>query len=420
MAFARTPGPAARRRRRLGLATLLVAAGLLCGSCAPRKDPQLGDIGISCPLSRFVELGVKVERVLVRFEPAESGDYTELDLAIEGNAATGVIALTPGTWYLAAELYGEGETLVATGEAAAAVLPGAVTQVRLRVSLLNGGIDVEVEWDDRPALYVADISHRPVEVQIGGIGTFAVSGLSRVGWDIQVIEIATGGGRTHKEPGAVTYPDVAMLGLRSSAEEIALLAEWTEDPTPRTLVLRLDGLAAERYRFRLTDTVPVAANRQTFDVEDSEELEMGGIRLSISAIEIYESVPAFRVGGWPPAPRPGQRVQIEMVDADLAYAAGVLDVPDAGTSDPLFLPSARRGDIVHMWAALVLGTIGSTEGIFRTNLAVVDVDEDNVELGRRLFYSAWPASINLFNPEKPYGEDYLIDVLVVCDRVEEG
>ncbi len=124
--------------------------------------------------------------------------------------------------------------------------------------------DIDIEWDDAPALLVADVSHRPVEVEITGIGLFDVSGLSRVGWDIEVFEFASSGDRTNKEPGTIVYPGVAMLYLRSSVAEVAALAAWTESPVPQSMTMTLEGIGGERVQVHLYGVLPVSASTKCF------------------------------------------------------------------------------------------------------------------------------------------------------------
>jgi len=408
---------AARRCMRLALAPLLVAVSLVLATCgAPPADSPTA-VQIGCDLSSVAARGVSVDAVVLLLAKADRSDKLEVQLDIEGNVARGYVELSPGTWNLSAELYAQ-KVLVATGEGTAVVLPGGVTEVNLRVSLVNGAIDIEVEWDETPPLSIADISHRPAIVEISSIGTFMISGLSRVGWDVEVIETPSRVGWIDKEPGSVSFPDVAMLRLRSGSEEVASLAAWAAARTPGTMSLTLQGLGGESYRLNLYDVVPVAADTDVFGVEFSSDVEMAGIRVSVGWIEMAGYTETFVE--LPPKPEPGQWIEIDGVGADLGYADGVLAVPDVDSSDPLFLPSVRTGWVIFDWAREQLQEIAEYGSVYRRNLSVITMDDHGDETHRINFFEAWPASINLFNPEKPYGESFLIDVLIVCEFIEDA
>lgn len=172
------------------------------------------------------------------------GEPLVVELVVEGDVATGYMELAPGTWDLAADPCAPDNTLVATGQGRAVVLPGNVTEVNLNVSLVNGAIGITVERD--APRNIADTSYRPAQMEITGIGAFSIAGLSRVGWDIEVIRTPAGDrGRVHTAQGWVDYPDVAMLNPRSSAEQIAALATWAKNGTPMTMTLIQKALAVK-------------------------------------------------------------------------------------------------------------------------------------------------------------------------------
>lgn len=401
---------------------LLLAAALFMGGCAAvGLVPAQGTMGVTIEFPEIIQPigGRPVDVVILHLEAADGGETMELELDVDDDMASAFVDVNPGTWYLNAELYDGRRILIATGYGTAVVLSGVVTKVNLYINLVDGALDIEIDWDSVPPLYAADISHRPVAVEISGCGTFFVSGLSRVGWDFEVFEFPSSNGRTVKEPGELTYPELAMLNLRSSSTEVGLLANWAASPDPRSMTMILEGIGGERVRLNFYEVIPVTANTDVLSVDYSDEVEMAGLRVRFNDIQMAEYTGTFiNVRDWG-LPEPGQWVEIAGVEAGLGYEVGVLEVPEPGSNPAFWFPSVRGGEQMFDWAknaVLVIEEFGSIE---RKDVGIVNVDEYGEEIDRINLHGVWPAGINLFNPEKPYGANFLIDVFVVGESAEQ-
>jgi hypothetical protein len=152
-------------------------------------------------------------------------------------------------------------------------------------------------------------------------------------------------------------------------------------------------------------------------VNDGDRFTLAGLTVRIDAIEMVDYTPQF--GGLPPCPTPGQRIEIEGVDADLCYPDGVLWVPDPDTNAPLYFPVVRNGLSIFDWMEDTITDINVWNGVVYRNLSVINQDEQGDETSRINFFRVWPASLTIFNPWMPYGFGYLFDVLVVSDYSEE-
>jgi hypothetical protein len=261
-----------------------------------------------------------------------------------------------------------------------------------------------------------------VEVEIAGVGTFRANGLSRIGWDIEVIAVPTDAGRTHKESGVLTYTDVAMLGLVGTQSDARALAAWIEDdPTPRDVAVTLQGISGERVLVRLDGAQPMGGEPAVILTE--EGWMVGGVVLGhIQSMSLEE----HQIWGIvPPCAAPGQDVEIEGVSTAPCYPLGRLVVPAPETSDGLRLPAVRDGQSLYLWASGARDDV-EREGCVgcgasgRRNLSVITRDAERREIGRINIFEGWVARFSFFDPEARYGHDFLFTLDVVDDRVEDA
>jgi hypothetical protein len=405
----------------------LVALVLLIAGCtATTPISSLGTMGITLQLPSAVTQNMvrsnttdvsTIDMVALHIEAAE-GDYSiDLEPSVVGSIASTQLQVSAGIYYLSANLYGADGTHLGTGEGTAVVLPGSTTQAQLVLTYIQGALEIDITWDDAAPLFVADISQRPVLIDLSGIGTFQVSGLSRIGWDTQVFESYLSKTHTVKEAGLTRNTEVAMLFLRGSETAVESLAAWTQEPDPRNMLVILKGIGGEAIYLELGGVLPVSANTDTFDIDFSEDTEMGGVRISFDTIGItYEPEPRgsyYQVS-------PGWEVEIEGVLQGLYYNLDDLVVPDPGSNPSFWLTSASLGGELIHWAELTRDMIRDDGYPDRHAGSMIRINNQGDEVWRNNYFEMWPASINLFNPLKPYGQSHLIDVHLVAEVAERG
>lgn len=418
----------------LGVAVALGLAGCQDSFTAP-PDADAGSVELAFDMSAAALAGFAVDEARITFQRDDGADPKVVSVSLPDGSAVVEVVLPPGHWTIQVELLDAGG-VVGTGAGSALVRSGYVTEVDIGIELATGGVRVIVHWHDTFTGVVADLSDRPVAVEFAGLGTFRVHGLSRIGWDIEVIESPTQGGRSHKDPGVVTFPDIVMLELTSTLTEVQALADWMANPTSaQSISFILVGLGGENARVNVFELVPVDGDL-TITPGPLDDYTLAGVRLSISK-DIWGVVPGAKLMDlsdylplhrYPLCPAPGQRIEIEGVSLSECYPEGVLDVPAVGSSDPLYLPRLRDGKAVYDWAALVrteVQTLGCADcGIgtmySRPAISVISVDGAGLEIGRVNLFEVWPSSFTFFDPEEPYGHGYLFGVNIVTDWVEDA
>lgn len=415
----------------LGLALALGMVGCQDSFIAP-PDADAGSIELAFDMSAAAVAGFAVDEAQITFQRDDGADPTVVSVSLPDGFAVVEVVLAPGRWSIQVELLDAG-VVVGTGAGSALVRAGYVTEVDIAVELATGGVRVIVHWHDTFTGVVADLSDRPVTVEIGGLGAFRVHGLSRIGWDIEVIESPTQGGRSHKDPGVVTFPDIVMLELVSTLTQVQALADWMANPTgAQSMSVLLVGLGGENARVNVFELMPVDGDL-TITPGPLDEYTLAGVRLTISKdlwgvapgaslMELADYVP---LDPYPPCAAPGKRIEISGVPASPCYPEGVLDVPAVGSSDPLYLPRLRDGQAVYDWSLSVrmdvqtLGCAGCGAAA-RKSMSVISVDGAGLEIGRVNLFEVWPSSFTFFDAEEPYGHGYLFGVDIVNDWVEEG
>jgi hypothetical protein len=400
---------------------LLAAAVAACGDDGVGPG-ETGTVSVVLNLDPPRHVGFDIDRVVIRFEHSASDEVVTRDLDVSGSSVSTEVSLRSGRWDVAIELY-DGDALAGSGTGTVVVVPGFVTEVNVAIELATGGVRITVEWAEGFHGVIADLSHQPVEVWIGGVGTYRVHGLSRIGWDIEVIEVPTQEGRTHKESGLLSYADVVMLGLTGAQSDAQALVAWIDGPPdPRPIEIWLQGLGGERVRIALLDVVVKDGEPEV--TQDGTAFTVGGVLLGdIARIELfdYEVLTAYPVA----CPAPGQQVEIEGVTVDVCYPEDVLQVPAVDSSDPLYLPAVRDGFGLYTFASQAredvetAGCVGC--GNFgRRSGSVIDRDGAGLELGRVNLFEMWPSSFTMFHPEFRYGHSRLFHITLVTDWVQGG
>jgi hypothetical protein len=397
---------------------LLAAVLTACGDDVSGADDG-GTVTVALDLTPAEDRGFDIDRVTADFVHDESGESVSEVFDIRGTQASAEVELRPGSWSFLVTLF-EDDEQVGSGQGRFTVFDGFVTQVNVAIDLPTGGVRMTVDWAEDFHGVIADISERPVEVQIEGAGTYHARGLSRIGWDIDVIETPTEDGRTHKEAGLLAYTRVAILGLEAESQSQALaLAALINGPAgARDVLVSLQGFGGER-------AVVLLAGAEVLDGDarlTENGLVVGGLVLGVDRIELTDH---HVLGLIPVCPAPGQSLEIEGVTIEPCYAPNVLRVPEPETSDPLRLPAVRDGETLYDWASGFRddveeeGCIGCGSA-FRKSMSVITRDGDRVEIDRINIFENWVSRFTFFDPEARYGRDYLFSLEIVNDKVEEA
>ena len=272
--------------------------------------------------------------------------------------------------------------------------------------------------------YVLDISDRPVYILMTDFGAFDIHAMSRVGWDIEVIETDIGGGLTHKDPGLILYPHITMRNLRGPHYALEYLAAWmgAADPTPQTITMTLVGLGGEEMVLELYNVRPVGGD-PTLTPEDGYWSIMSELIVefgpdAIPGRYVGVGVPSYTYpqgGNYPVCALPGHQLEIEGWQVTSCWPLDTVELPPEDTSEPIYLPNNRDGGTLFDWMEQTTDEWVRAAVVSRRCMSVIERDPRDNEIYRMNFFEAWPERIHLFNPLKPYGYSNLVDVLVTND-----
>lgn len=269
-----------------------------------------------------------------------------------------------------------------------------------------------------PTTLVRDISDRPVEITTPA-GAYLVHGLSRIAWEIEVIESAVSPTYVEKFPGAIGVPDITMTGIEGSSQALALLSGWATSPSPMNISIVLDGLSTEQIDVSLSGVMPVSAD--TTIVGD----QMAELVLSVTTMEVTSyNPPAMTI-----APKPGKGIEIEGTYFGGA-ATGDLSHPAAGTTGSYWIRElphsmavgSHAGDLID-WMEFTMSQIVSTGDVVdRRAGSLFDVDAMAIEVpnSRINYFESFPFLLYLFNPARRYGSSPLVDVHVTYETSQQN
>ena len=250
-----------------------------------------------------------------------------------------------------------------------------------------------------------------IPIVIDDIGSFTIGGLSRIGWDVEIVET---GGFPARAPGEVTVPDITMTSITGSETEVSALKTWVEQgasASEHAITVTLSGLGEEVAVIVLDPARPVSGN--TAITRNGASSIMADLTLGLNAatrVPITLSSYQDAGAGYPHIERPGYGLEIEGLTAAGSWSIGSLDIPESGTGGPFFIPGIYTVEELYPWARGVVS--GMPE---RKSGSVIEYNAAGEEVGRTNIFHTWPGQINFFNPGKDYGSTYLIDVMLVVD-----
>ena len=265
--------------------------------------------------------------------------------------------------------------------------------------------------DIDPNSYVLDISPLTVKLKVDTIGEFEISGLSRLGWDIEVISDAPNGNLKPKSPGKVSYLPWRVRLIAGDQADLEALETWADGEintggSPRELTVELVGRDSESLGLKLQGASPS---------EGDLTINKGALA---ELLFVYQGATLYFFG--PPTtgdPDPAKRLELDdskSTAADFSYDAELTVANDSDQPPLSFVaaPGPKSAlystffDIIDMpskrWKISVLEMYGSTEKL-RTDCS-----------------GAWPSSVSFFNPLKAYGTEFLVDATFAvsfCDSL---
>jgi hypothetical protein len=294
---------------------------------------------------------------------------------------------------------------------------------------------------------IGDVSADPVKVEITGVGNFWVDGLSRIGWDIGVIEKDMGNGTSKKSLGNVSLPNITMTGIRQDRNKsVGPLQDWVKKTKeyeqeghyePREASVFLEGLDGEKGTVVLFSVLPLHSECDTSAATDNSGSEVMA-KLVLRFFDHYERTGYFhrlmelRDTEGPPdsgaCPAPGDYAEISGIDLGSArcagnnrsmsgacWAQGDLTWPVTGSSEPVYIANVANGWPLYDWMRTM--SMFAEEDMYpdKRDMSLVAYDASCEETKRLNIFQVWPARLHIFNPTKPYGETPLIDALIVND-----
>ena len=271
-----------------------------------------------------------------------------------------------------------------------------------------------------PNTYVLDISPRTVEIVVEGIGTFQVSQLSRLGWDIEVIDEPQVGDIKPKSPGAVTFLPWRVREISGEPSEIKELKAWAADEiaesgSPRDVEVTLEGRDQEVLGVFLRAASPTEG--------DLTVTQMVGEPDDVLAELLFE-FPASEVSflGFPTESEPqyAKRLEIGGKQATVSDwdASGDLERGDGSNDAPVTFtraPGPNNFLGIALWGIL-------DDPTARWEVSVVVIDNDDPVTPEKLridCFGAWPASVTFFNVLKDYGTEFLTDATFVVSHCQD-
>jgi len=256
-------------------------------------------------------------------------------------------------------------------------------------------------------------------LNISGVGVFDLGGLSRVGMDFDFSELPNSVGGTRKFPTTLRIPNITMRDLQGNTAAVTALNTWANTTQPRDMTLELRGIGSEAAAFNL------------FGVRVVSHGSVSGTAFT----EVVVSVTSIAENSWEgtgaewPCPVPGWALEVSGVAGYHPNGLTSCGV-EATVPSPLFrhagpvLPGRQDGSVALAGVAVGRNLLAwfrdsqlfaqqYGEAVER-DVSIIRFDDVGMEYFRVNGYGVWPASITLFNPDRPYLSAPLVDVLLVC------
>ncbi len=277
-----------------------------------------------------------------------------------------------------------------------------------------------------PATVVADVSDRPIKIEIASAGTFWVAGMGRVAAEMTYVSAlgTTGSGlpRLEHTPTGWLVHDIVLRGISpADGSSLVDLLTLLDSGNYLDASIHLDGLGQEWMRLNVFGLEVVREDRTVtsgsmaelvlsatdFDVADYDlpyetSFAPDNIELEIAGVGSY-SMPITHLA----------QAAIDSSDTLVMRSVGLIglrnhfDSPASAMTLAEWLESNTR----------FFDEFGDFE---RRTTSQVYFDVQANEILRVNCFETFPSEIYFFNPAKPYGETYLFDAVIPTEYCEEG
>jgi hypothetical protein len=275
-----------------------------------------------------------------------------------------------------------------------------------------------------PETFVADVSARPIAIEISGVGTFDIHAMGRLAKEVEYTSVPGTGYHMERIPSGWTVHDLVMRDITAeTGSDITDLATWAGTTTSHEGLITLDGLGSELLELHLIGLVPVSADTT---------ITSGSMAEIVVSIDNVDRIQGGSSSYTPPAsmsvPGGSTLIEIEGVACNSAFLPPDITEAAAATADPIHLRKigtyrspgygTPRDLIDWMWfATWDLDVMGD---ITRRSLSEIHLDGSSVETDRVNCFETFPYLIYYFNPAKHYGTCYLIDISIATEFCEAG
>lgn len=256
-------------------------------------------------------------------------------------------------------------------------------------------------------------------LEVEGLGSVDVGGLSRVGMAFDITTYPNGGGGDRKFPGLLRVPNITFRNLTGTSTAISALALWASSANPvvRSAILTLRGVGPELLSLRLVTVVPVSHGTASGNTYSE-------LVVSVASLSEQDWVGAdwdwpCPLGGWEmevagiagPPPTHNFACGLAATLPQPAYYRGPWT---ASLDEPIHLKALPGGRYVLNWMKATQ-MLAISDGVAdERDVSIIHKDAADMEQSRINGYRVWPASMTFFNPTRPYGESPLVDVTLVC------
>ncbi len=271
-----------------------------------------------------------------------------------------------------------------------------------------------------PTVYVADVTDRPIQIEISGVGTYDIHGMGRLAVEFNYTTMAGAPPfLADNTPTGWLIHDLVMRNITAQpGSDIQDLAAWSQTITAQSAVITLDGLGAELLALAMVDVVPVSAD-PTVSVGSMAELVVSIAGPEHPTPGTY--TPPFQTGF------PGNSTLMEVEGVSNGPALLPPDITEAadGTADSIELRKIGRqssfsAEAYMEWMEDAIRDFGAFGDIARRALSQIHLDASAQEIDRVNCFETFPSLLYYFNPAKTYGTSFLIDVLIPTELCEQG
>jgi hypothetical protein len=280
----------------------------------------------------------------------------------------------------------------------------------------NGALCVPID----PTTYVADVSHRPIEISIDGVGNFDIHGMGRLAVEIDYVSIPGAGYVVNRIPTDWKIHDLVIQDIEARpGSDIQNLVDWATGVTdPRSAFIHLDGLGTEMLVVTLYELTPVSVDPTVTD---------GQMAALVLAIEEFSHTDW---GYTPPqfTATPGNSTRMDIggiVGGPTQLPADITEA-EPETADPIDLrkignnSSWGHAENYLDWFRTAIDQLDAIGDIERRSLSQIRLDQNLAEIDRTNCWETFPSLIYFFNPAKTYGSSYLVDITIVTQVCEHG